>query len=79
MDDDAPTRAILLAGGGGFECAHITMTQGIHVADAAMPPGACMTALSKPVRSQGQTIPESGWDQPRHELAKALGRPVDMN
>ena len=36
--DDAPTRAILCAGAGSFERAHVTLTQGIHVgqrADAA--------------------------------------------
>ena len=29
--DDAPTRAILCAGAGSFERAHVTLTQGIHV------------------------------------------------
>ncbi len=33
VGEDAPTRMILLAGGGSYECAHITMTQGIHILD----------------------------------------------
>ncbi len=35
VGDDAPTRMILLAGAGSFECAHVTMTQGVHLADRA--------------------------------------------
>jgi NAD(P)-dependent dehydrogenase (short-subunit alcohol dehydrogenase family) len=31
VSDEAPTKVILAAGGGGFERAHITLTQGIHV------------------------------------------------
>jgi NAD(P)-dependent dehydrogenase (short-subunit alcohol dehydrogenase family) len=33
--DDAPTRVILCAGAGAFERAHVTLTQGIFVGDAA--------------------------------------------
>ncbi|ANN76093.1 SDR family NAD(P)-dependent oxidoreductase [Bordetella flabilis] len=69
--DEAPTRMILLAGGGSFECAHITMTQGIHVADEPD----CVDALCRridEVRTRvGEMTPASGWDQPRHELEKA--------
>lgn len=79
VDDDAPNRTILLAGGGSFECAHITMTQGIHVADADDATQALHDRFEQACAQSGQTIPESGWDQPRHELAKALGRPIDTN
>ena len=36
--DDAPTRAILCAGAGSFERAHVTLTQGIHVGQRATTP-----------------------------------------
>ncbi|WP_459615787.1 SDR family NAD(P)-dependent oxidoreductase [Bordetella sp. 2513F-2] len=67
----APTRMILLAGGGSFECAHITMTQGIHIADQDDPAGSLCGRLAEVQAEAGQLIPGSGWDQPRHELAKA--------
>ncbi|WP_026350047.1 SDR family NAD(P)-dependent oxidoreductase [Bordetella sp. FB-8] len=78
VDDDAPTRTILLAGGGSFECAHITMTRGIHIADTEDATQALHDRFEQAWEQAGQTIPESGWDQPRHELAKALGRPSDI-
>ena len=38
VSEDAPTRTILMSGAGSFECAHITMTQGIHVGQRKMRP-----------------------------------------
>lgn len=78
VDDDAPTRAILLAGGGSFECAHITMTRGIHVADGEDAAQALHDRLPQVQAQAGQTLPESGWEQPRFELAKALGQAGDF-
>ncbi|HWK71465.1 MAG TPA: SDR family NAD(P)-dependent oxidoreductase [Burkholderiaceae bacterium] len=75
VDEDAPTRLILLAGGGSFECAHITMTRGIHIDDADDPARALCGRLDQVQAQDGQLIPASGWDQPQHELAKALARP----
>lgn len=69
--DDAPTRMILLAGGGSFECAHITMTQGIHIPDAEHPAETLPTRLADLQAQEGQMIPATGWDQSRHEVAKA--------
>lgn len=68
---DAPTRCILLAGGGSFECAHITMTQGIHVSDNDDPAGSLCDQMERVRTQEGQMTPASGWDQPRHELQKA--------
>ena len=73
--DDAPTRMILLAGGGSFECAHVTMTQGIHIGDAQDPAATLCRRLKEVQGQDGQIVPASGWDQPRHELAKAAGGP----
>jgi NAD(P)-dependent dehydrogenase (short-subunit alcohol dehydrogenase family) len=69
--DDAPTRMVLLAGGGSFECAHITMTQGIHVGDDADCADALCRRIDEVQARAGEMTPASGWDQPRHELAKA--------
>ncbi|OWT55221.1 SDR family NAD(P)-dependent oxidoreductase [Candidimonas nitroreducens] len=73
--DDAPTRMILLAGGGSFECAHVTMTQGIHIGGAQDLAATLCRRLKEVQEQDGQFIPASGWEQPRHELAKAAGEP----
>lgn len=72
IGEDAPTRMILLAGGGSFECAHITMTHGIHLGDAGASVDALCEQLAQVQAQAGQLVPTSGWDQSRHELAKAL-------
>ena len=72
--DAAPTRMILLAGGGSYECAHITMTRGIHIDDAAGPAETLCRRLAEVQAQAGQFVPDSGWEQPRHELAKARGQ-----
>jgi len=72
LSDDAPTRMILLSGGGSFECAHITMTRGIHVAgtdDTVMQLRKQRAAIEDP---SNQLIPVSGWDQSKLELHKAM-------
>ncbi|OZI66895.1 SDR family NAD(P)-dependent oxidoreductase [Bordetella genomosp. 11] len=74
VGEDAPTRMILLAGGGSFECAHITMTQGIHIADEEDPAGTLGARLDEVRARTEQAVPDSGWEQPRHELAKAQAR-----
>ncbi|MGP1614862.1 MAG: SDR family NAD(P)-dependent oxidoreductase [Pollutimonas bauzanensis] len=75
VGEDAPTRMILLAGGGSFECAHITMTRGIHVGDSDDPAEALCKRMAQVQAQADQVIPASGWEQPEHELAKALARP----
>jgi NAD(P)-dependent dehydrogenase (short-subunit alcohol dehydrogenase family) len=71
-DADAPTRMILLAGGGSFECAHITMTRGIHVGNMDDPAEALCNQIAQVQAQTDQLIPASGWDQSQHEMAKAL-------
>ena len=69
--EDAPTRAILCAGAGAFESAHITLTQGIFVGlpdDAAEQVALNFAALSD---RAGETVPESGHAQTVLELGKA--------
>lgn len=74
VDEDAPTRMTLLAGGGSFECAHITMTRGIHVGDIDDPAQALIDRMAEVQAPADQVIPATGWDQPKHELEKALAK-----
>jgi NAD(P)-dependent dehydrogenase (short-subunit alcohol dehydrogenase family) len=70
--EDAPTRAILCAGAGAFECAHVTLTEGIFVGlppDAAEQVAMNFAALSD---RAGEIVPESGHAQGASETAKAL-------
>ena len=70
--DDAPTRAILCAGAGAFERAHITLTPGVFVglpADAAEQVAARLDELSS---RDGDSVPESGNAQGTAEIAKAM-------
>jgi NAD(P)-dependent dehydrogenase (short-subunit alcohol dehydrogenase family) len=70
--EDAPTRAILCAGAGAFERAHITLTEGIYVGlpvDAAEQVAMNFAALSD---RAGEIVPESGNAQGTSETAKAL-------
>ena len=70
--EDAPNRAILCAGAGAFERAHITLTQGVFVgqpADAAEQVAQHFEALSQ---RSGETVPESGNAQGTIEIEKAM-------
>ena len=69
--DDAPTRMILLAGAGSFECAHITMTQGIAVDADSNAAAVVRERLSQVQDRTGEMVPASGWEQYKHELTKA--------
>ncbi|MEP6874685.1 MAG: SDR family NAD(P)-dependent oxidoreductase [Burkholderiales bacterium] len=70
--EDAPTRAILCAGAGAFERAHITLTPGIFVGlpgDAAEQVALNFEALSD---RAGEIVPESGNAQGMSETGKAM-------
>ncbi|HEY8708196.1 MAG TPA: SDR family NAD(P)-dependent oxidoreductase [Burkholderiaceae bacterium] len=69
--EGAPTRAILCAGAGAFESAHITLTRGIFVGlpdDAAEQVALNFAALSD---RAGETVPMSGNAQGTIETGKA--------
>ena len=71
VSEDAPTRAILCAGAGAFERAHITLTRGIFVGmpgDAAEQVAARFDVLSQ---RNGETVPKSGAAQGMSEITKA--------
>ncbi|WP_326538690.1 SDR family NAD(P)-dependent oxidoreductase [Pseudorhodoferax sp.] len=71
VGEDAPTRMVLLAGGGSFESAHVTMTQGVFVGDGPDAASRVRHALPTIADRGGETVPASGWEQYRRELAKA--------
>lgn len=71
VGDDAPTRMILLAGAGSFECAHVTMTPGVFIASEAGAAQQVMRRLDEIRDRRGELVPASGWDQYKLELLKA--------
>jgi NAD(P)-dependent dehydrogenase (short-subunit alcohol dehydrogenase family) len=71
VDEAAPTRMVLLAGAGSFECAHVTMTRGLYVGDDAHAGERLCAQLERLQDRSGETVPASGWEQYRLELAKA--------
>lgn len=69
---DAPTRTILCGGAGGFEAAHITLTQGVYVGageDAAEQLAAQLGAVKD---RTGEQVPQSGAAQGQLEVGKAM-------
>lgn len=70
--ENAPNGMILLAGGGSFEAAHITMTQGIYIPDSDAVGADLCDRLEQVQNQHEQLTPKTGWEQMRHELAKAV-------
>jgi len=71
VGEDAPTRMILLAGAGSFERAHITMTRGVHIEDAATAGEQLCGRLDAVSDRSDEVVPASGWEQYQLELEKA--------
>ena len=70
--EDAPTRAILCAGAGSFERAHVTLTQGIHVGHRDDAAEQIAAQVRRDLDRSGETVPESGAAQGTLEIAKAM-------
>ncbi len=69
VGEEAPTRAILCAGGGHFACANITLTDGVQVGarpDAGEQVVAQWSAVSD---RRGEIVPQYGFVQAERELA----------
>src|SRR5690606_682062 len=62
--DDAPNRAILAAGAGGFELAHVTLTQGIHLGEGASAE-AILARWDEIASREDETVPGTGVDKVR--------------
>ncbi len=70
--DDAPTRAILCAGAGAFERAHITLTPGVFVGGGADAPEQVAAQFAAISDRAEETVPESGAAQGTVEVGKAM-------
>ncbi|MDP2820361.1 MAG: SDR family NAD(P)-dependent oxidoreductase [Polaromonas sp.] len=68
---DAPTRAILCAGAGTFEAAHITLTRGLWLGTGAQVPEALAARLDEVRARSGEMVPQSGSAQGSHEVSLA--------
>ena len=69
--EDAPTRAILCAGGGSFEQAHITLTRGIHVGEGEDTAEQIAARWAEIGDEADSTVPDRSWAQGKSELEKA--------
>jgi NAD(P)-dependent dehydrogenase (short-subunit alcohol dehydrogenase family) len=71
VSEQAPTRAILCAGAGGFELAQVTLTQGVFLAGDAPLAEDLLAQWAQLANRDGEMVPPQGFDQARHELRKA--------
>jgi NAD(P)-dependent dehydrogenase (short-subunit alcohol dehydrogenase family) len=69
---DAPNRTILCAGGGSFEAAHISLTQGLYLGRGDDVDSQLLAQLQDVKNSEGQIIPENGMAQGHHEIMAAM-------
>ena len=69
--EDAPTRTILCAGAGSFEQAHVTLTRGAYLGTGDDVAERLLASLDRVGALDGMTIPGTGFEQPKLELAKA--------
>jgi len=68
----ASTRTILCAGAGGFEAAHITLTQGVYVGMGADAAEQLAEQLGAVVDRSNEKVPQSGSAQGQLEVGKAM-------
>ena len=71
VSEQAPTRAILCAGAGGFELAQVTLTQGVFLPGDAPSAEDLLAQWAQLANRDGEMVPPQGFDQARHELRKA--------
>ena len=69
--EDAPTRAILCAGAGSFEQAHVTLTRGIHAGQSEDAAEQVLARWTDIGAREGSIVPASSWAQGQSELEKA--------
>ena len=69
--EDAPSRAILCAGAGSFERAHITLTEGVFIGQPVDAAEQVVERLDEISDRNGESVPASGSAQGTLEIAKA--------
>ena len=72
VHESAPSRTILCAGGGSFEAAHITLTQGIHLGLGDTVPEQLAQRLAQVTERADEQVPASGAAQGTLEVQKAM-------
>ena len=60
VSDEAPSNAVINAGGGGFERSYVTLTQGIHVAPDDMTPETIAARFAEISDRTGELVPDTG-------------------
>jgi NAD(P)-dependent dehydrogenase (short-subunit alcohol dehydrogenase family) len=70
---EAPTRTTLCAGAGGFEAAHVTLTQGAYIGTGADAPEQLLARLDAVRDRAGEQVPGSGAAQGANEMRLARG------
>ncbi|MBL8304069.1 MAG: 3-hydroxyacyl-CoA dehydrogenase, partial [Ideonella sp.] len=70
--DEAPTRAIVCAGAGTFERAHVTLTSGVHLGTGPDVADLLAARFDEVSGRDGETVPESGSAQGTNEVGKAI-------
>jgi NAD(P)-dependent dehydrogenase (short-subunit alcohol dehydrogenase family) len=70
--EEAPTRAIVCAGGGTFERAHVTLTQGVHLGVGDDVADRLAERFDEVSERDGELVPESGSAQGSNEMAKRM-------
>jgi NAD(P)-dependent dehydrogenase (short-subunit alcohol dehydrogenase family) len=71
VGEQAPSRMILLAGAGSFECANITMTRGVYLGDGADIAERLCARLDEVTARADEIVPASGLEQYQLELGRA--------
>jgi NAD(P)-dependent dehydrogenase (short-subunit alcohol dehydrogenase family) len=69
--EKAPNKCIVLAGGGSFKLAEITMTQGIYLADDELDGARLLAQWDRLADRSGELIPSTGFEQYEFEVARA--------
>jgi NAD(P)-dependent dehydrogenase (short-subunit alcohol dehydrogenase family) len=69
----APTHTTLCAGGGSFEAAHVTLTQGAWIGNGPDAPEQLLAQLDRVCDRRGESVPASGAEQGANELRLARG------
>jgi len=72
---DAPTRAILCAGGGHFACANVTLTKGAQIGSGENAAAEVAHNWHSISERTGEIVPEYGFTQAEREVAAAVGEP----
>ena len=60
VSEDAPTNAVINAGGGGFERSYVTLTKGIHVAPEDMTAETIAARFAEISDRTGELVPDTG-------------------